>query len=160
MKRTVAGFLSLCLLTAAGCNSSTPGGPGVAATPNASGVTNTTVTTYKPPIGEADDSFSLSGPLLSTHLKPGETTPLKIKISRGRNFQDDVKLKFVALPGGVSIETVNPMITHSTSEATVEFRATNEASQGTFTISVIGQPTAGAEGKSDFQITVDSPPTN
>ena len=160
MKRITAGFLSICLLTALGCNSSTPGGPGVARTPNATGVTNTTVTTYKPSIGEADDSFSLSGPILSTHLKPGETTPLKIKISRGRNFQDDVKLKFASLPGGVTVETVSPMISHSTSEATVEFRATNGASPGTFTVSVIGQPTTGAEAKSDFQITVDSPSTN
>jgi hypothetical protein len=156
MKRIVAGFISLGLVTMLGCNSSTPGGPGVAATPNASGTTNTTVTTYKPSLGEADDSFSLSGPLLSTHLKQGETTSLKIKISRGRNFQDDVKLKFAALPGGVTVESINPMISHSTSEATVEFRASNEAAPGTYTVSVIGQPTTGPDGKSDFQITVDS----
>jgi len=142
-------------LVVTGCNASSPGGPGVSATPNASGVSNTTITTYKPAIGEADDSFRLSAPTIAPHIKQGETASVRIAIARGKNFQDDVRLKVAALPGGVTVETTNPMINHSEGETTLEFAATAQALPGTYTVTVIGQPTSGPDAKSDFQICVD-----
>ncbi len=70
-------------------------------------------------------------------------------------MRDDVRLKFAALPTGVTVETTNPLISHSDGDTTVEFRAAPEALPGTYTVTVIGEPTSGPDAKSDFQITVD-----
>jgi hypothetical protein len=156
MKQLVTTWiLATSLAVIIGCNASSPGGPGVSATPNASGVSNTTITTYKPTLGEADDSFRLSGPTIALHIVQGETASVTITIARGKNFQDDVRLKVAALPGGVTVETTNPMIDHSKGDTTLEFAATAQALPGTYTVTIIGQPTSGPDAKSDFQICVD-----
>jgi hypothetical protein len=155
MTRLFLRGLLVSWISVAGCNASSPGGPGIASTPNSSGVSNTTISTSKPMLGEVEKSFRLSGPALSTHVEQGATASAKMTIARGKNFQDDVRLKFAALPAGVTVETTNPLISHSDSETTVEFRATPEALPGTYTVTVIGEPTSGPDAKSDFQITVD-----
>lgn len=150
--KTSTILLSLAML---GCNASSPGGPGISATPNSSGVSNTTITTYKPTLGEVENSFRLKGPAVSTHVRQGETATLSISIARGTNFQDDVDLQIPALPGGVTIETANPRIPSSKSAAMLELRAAPDAFPGTYTVTVIGRPTTGPDAKSDLQITVD-----
>lgn len=155
MTRLFVGGLLVSSIVIAGCNASSPGGPGIAATPNSTGVANTTISTSKPMLGEVEKSFRLSGPAVSTHIEQGATASAKVTIARGKNFQDDVRLKFAALPAGVTVETTNPLISHSDSDTTVGFRATSEALPGTYTLTVIGEPTSGPDAKSDFQITVD-----
>jgi uncharacterized membrane protein len=148
-----SGFLLL--LPLIGCNSSSPGGPGISATPNSSGVSNTTITTYKPALGEVENSFRLKGPVTATHVRQGETATLNIAITRGTNFQDDVELQVSTLPVGVSVETASPKIPSSKSAATIELHAAPDAQPGTYTVSVIGRPTSGPDAKSEMQITVD-----
>ncbi|MDB5342690.1 MAG: hypothetical protein JWP89_1067 [Schlesneria sp.] len=155
MTRQFVGGLLVSWIAIVGCNASSPGGLGIAATPNSSGVANTTISTSKPMLGEVEKSFRLSGPALSTHVEQGATASAQMTIARGKNFQDDVRLKFAALPAGVTVETTNPLISHSDGDTTVEFRATPEALPGTYTVTVIGEPTSGPDAKSDFQITVD-----
>lgn len=150
--KSAAILLSLAMI---GCNASSPGGPGISSTPNASGVSNATITTYKPTLGEVENSFRLKGPAISTHVRQGETASLSISITRGTNFQDDVELQIAALPDGVTIETPNPRIPSSKSAATLELRATPDAFPGTYTVTVLGRPTTGPDAKSDLQITVD-----
>jgi hypothetical protein len=155
MTRRFIGGLLASWIGITGCNASSPGGPGIAATPNSSGVSNTTISTAKPIIGEVEKSFRLNGPAISTHIEQGQAGSAKLTIARGKNFQDDIRLKFAALPAGVTVETTTPMIRHSESETTVEFRAASDALPGTYTVTVIGEPTSGPDAKSDFQITVD-----
>lgn len=158
MKRQLSLGLLISGIAIVGCNASSPGGPGIADTPNSSGVANTTITTSKPMLGEVEKSFRLSGPAISTHVTQGATASAKVTIARGKNFQDDIRLKFDSLPTGVTMETTSPLISHNESGSTVEFRATPEANPGTYTITVIGKPTSGPDAKSEFQLTVDKRP--
>lgn len=155
MRRVLVGGLLAGWSAIAGCNASSPGGPGIASTPNSSGVSNTTISTSKPMLGEVERSFRLIGPGNSTRVEQGQTGSIRLTIARGKNFQDDIRLKFAALPAGVTVESTNPTISHSESEATVEFRAAPETLPGTYTVTVIGEPTSGPNAKSDFRITVD-----
>jgi hypothetical protein len=62
MKRLFAGLAAVVALAGlVGCNKGTSGGAGV-----------TTTGDQKPHVGQAEDTFSLTVPTLSTHLKQGE----------------------------------------------------------------------------------------
>jgi uncharacterized membrane protein len=146
MKRLLAGVLAVGLATLIGCdNSSTPGGPG------ASGASSN----KKPIIGQADDTFTLSMPTLSTSIKQGETKSVTIGVKRGKNLDEDVSLKFEALPKGVTVEPASPQIKHGESEAKVSLKAADDAALGDFKIRVTGHPTKGTDASSDLSITVN-----
>ena len=146
MKRLLAGVLAVGFVALVGCNnSSTPGGPG--ATGDASN--------KKPMIGQADDTFTLTMPMLSTSIKQGETKSVTIGIKRGKNLDEDVSLKFEGLPKGVTIEPASPQIKHGESEAKISLKAADEASLGDHTIKVSGKPTKGSDASSEFKITVN-----
>ena len=57
----------------------------------------------QPANGEADDTFNLSMPLMSTTLHQGESKEVAVGIKRGKNFDEDVTLKFAEGPQGVTI---------------------------------------------------------
>src|ERR1700682_5782780 len=86
----------VCLLIAAsaalpGCNnSSTPGGPGAT---NNKGDNRRSV-------GRAEDTFTLDPPNLATKVKQGESKAVSIGIHRGKNFDQDVTLRFSDVPKG------------------------------------------------------------
>lgn len=144
-------LLALAVVTGIGCSQGTPGGPGVVATPPQS----STTTALKPVLGPDENTFSLSAPVLSTHVKQGEAVTQTISLSRGRNFDEDVALKFSGLPQGVTMEPMSPTIRHGDSEVKVTLRAAVDAALGDFTIKMTGHPTQGADAKSDFKLTVD-----
>ena len=146
MKRLLAGVLAVGLVGLFGCNnSSTPGGPG--ATGDAS--------SKKPLIGQADDTFTLSMPTLSTSLKQGETKSVTIGIKRGKNFDEDVTLKFDGMPKGVTVEPASPQIKHSETEAKINVKAADDATVGDSTVKVTGHPTKGGDASSELKITVN-----
>jgi len=146
MKRLVAGFVAVGLVALIGCNgSSTPGGPG------ASGSAPNT----KPLIGQADDTFTLSTPTLSTSLKQGESKNVNISIKRGKNMDEDVSLKFEGLPKGVTVEPASPTIKHGDKEAQISVKAADDAALGDHTIKVTGHPTKGTDAMSELKITVN-----
>lgn len=144
MKVVFAGLLLMTLVAFTGCNQGTPGGPG-ATDPNA----------RKPVYGQADDTFNLSVPLLSTAVKQGETKAVSISIKRGKNFDEDVTLLFAGLPRGVTLDPTRPHIKHGDTEAKLTLRTADDASLGDFTVKVTGHPTKGADASTDFKITVD-----
>ena len=146
MKRLLAGVLAVGLVALIGCdNSSTPGGPG------ASGASSN----KKPMIGQADETFTLSMPTLSTSIKQGETKSVTIGIKRGKNFDEDVSLKFDGLPKGVTVEPAGPQIKHGESEAKISLKAADDATLGDHTLKVTGKPTKGTDASSDLSITVN-----
>ncbi len=151
MRPLQAGFLALTVVIGVGCSESTPGGPGTVTTPPQS----TTTTALKPVLGPDENTFSLSVPVLSMHLKQGEAVSGTISLSRGKNFDEDVALTFSGLPQGVTMEPMNAIIRHGDAEAKVLFQASEDAALGDFTIKVMGHPTQGADAKSEFKLTVD-----
>ena len=107
-----------------------------------------------PAYGEADNTFNLSVPHMSTTLHQGETKEVSIGIERGKNFEEDVTLKFADGPKGVTLDSANPVIMHGDTEAKVTLKATDDASLGDFTVKVTGHPTKGADATNEFKITV------
>jgi uncharacterized membrane protein len=147
MKRLVAGFLAVGFLGLAGCDThSTPGGPGAS---------NSTGSNTKPTFGQADDTFTLSTPSLSTSIKQGEAKNVNIDIKRGKNFNEDVTLKLDGLPKGVTADPASPMIKHGDKEVTINLKAADDAGLGDHTVKVTGTPTKGAPATSEFKITVN-----
>ncbi len=81
-------------------------------------------------------------PTFSTSLKQGEAKEVSIGVHRGKNFVEDVSLRFMDLPKGLTIEPANPMIRASDKDAKVTIKAAPDAPLGDFTIKVIGSPHA------------------
>jgi hypothetical protein len=150
MKSIIAITCGAALIMLTGCNSGTPGGPGVNKDNN-----STTSTSNKPVIGHAEETFTLDVPNLSTKIKQGETKTVTIAIKRGKNIDQDVKLSFDRVPDGVTIEPANPMVLHSDKEASITIKASDTAAIGDFTVKVVGHPNTGVDATNEFKLTVD-----
>jgi uncharacterized membrane protein len=124
-----------------------PGGPGV-----------TNPSQREPIFGTGENEFKLSVPTLATHLKQGETKQVKIGIDRGKNFDQDVTLKFEGspdMPKGVTLEPASPAIKHGDKETMVTVKAADDATVGDFKIKVEGKPAKGKEADATLEIKVD-----
>jgi hypothetical protein len=143
MKVSFAPLLVLVAFALAGCDQSTPGGPGITNPPH-----------KQPVYGETENTFNLSVPRMSTTLHQGETKEAAIGIARGKNFDGDVELTFADGPAGVTLASASPIIKHGDTEAKVTLKAAADASLGDFTIKVKGHPTTGADATSEFKVTV------
>jgi len=93
-------------------------------------------------------------PTFSTTLKQGEAKEVSIGIHRGKNFAEDVSVRFMDLPKGLTIEPANPMIPASDKNAKVMIKAASDAPLGDFTIKVIGHPTRGADAMNELKVTI------
>ena len=138
MKSLHVGLMAMALAVLNGCTQGTPGGPGMTKTPG------TTTTANKPILGQAEDTFNLSVPVMSSSLKQGEQTETTIGIKRAKNFDQDVELQFADVPTGVTVEPASPMIKHGDTDAKITFKAGDEAPLGNFKVKVTGHPTKGA----------------
>lgn len=144
MKNPLIALLSVALVAFAGCSQGTPGGEGVTTTPP-----------HKPPVyGEADNTFNLSAPRMSTTLHQGETKVVEIGIERGKNFDQEVALKFAEGPKGVTVDPASPVIKSGDKEVKLTFKAADDATLGDFTVKVDGHPAKGADATIDFKIDV------
>jgi uncharacterized membrane protein len=143
MKSLFAGLAVTAAVLVTGCAEGTPGGPGAKE-----------VTANKPIVGQADNTFSLDVPKMSTTLKQGETKGLAIDVARGKNFSEDVELKFSGVPKGVTVDPASPVIMRSDKEAKITVKVADDAALGDFTVKVTGHPTTGADAMNEFKITV------
>ena len=141
MKNSFAALFLAVLLTQAGCNKGTSGGPGASSQPAKTNM-----------IGQADETFSLDVP--STKLNQGETKIVSVGIKRGKNFGQDVSLKLDDLPKGVSLAAGNPVIKHGDTDAKLTLKAADDAALGDFTVKVLGHPTTGSDASSNLKIAV------
>ena len=145
MKQLLASTLAaVCAVGVAGCGTGTPGGPG--ATNAGSGRTHLTT---------ADDTFTLSTPTLSTHIKQSESKVVTIGVKRGKNFGQDVTLKLDGLPKGVTADPASPTIKAGEEEAKVTIKAADDAALGDFTVKLTGHPGTGADASNEFKLTVE-----
>jgi uncharacterized membrane protein len=143
---SAAALAAVAGLGLVGCDKGTPGGPG------ATGTGNHSVTTA---VSTAEDTFTLSTPTLSTHLKQGESKVVTIGIKRGKNFGQDVSLKLDGLPKGVTAEPSAPSIKAGDEDAKVTFKAADDAALGDFTVKITGHPGKGADASNDLKLTVE-----
>ena len=60
---------------------------------------------------------------MSTTLHQGETKDVSIGIERGKNFDEDVTLKFADGPEGVTLDSASPVIKHGDTETKVTLKA-------------------------------------
>jgi hypothetical protein len=145
MKKSLAILLVAALVAFAGCNNnSTPGGPGASNRGD-----------NKPVVGRAEDTFTLDPPNLATKVTQGESKAVSIGIKRGKNFDQDVTLKFSDLPKGVTLDPASPVIRHGDTEARFALKAADDAALGDFAVKVTGHPTKGGDATNEFRITVD-----
>lgn len=144
MKKLLAGFVIAALAACVGCDKSTTGGPGVSKSNSGHNI-----------ISQADETFKLDVPNLSTSIKQGEMKKVKIGITRGKNFGEDVHLKFDNVPKGVTLEPASPTIKASDKEQEITIKAGDDAAIGDYDIKVEGHPTKGATGTSQFKLKVD-----
>jgi uncharacterized membrane protein len=93
-------------------------------------------------------------PTFSTKLKQGESKVVDIGIKRGKNFDEDVALKFDNMPQGVTLDPASPVIKHGDKETKITVKAANDAAVGDFTVKVTGHPTKGADATNDLKLTV------
>ncbi len=133
---------AMAFTTALGCTQGTPGGPG------------TTSGSSKTGLGQAEDTFNLSVPVMSSSIQQGATTDAVIGIKRAKNFDSDVSLTFTDLPTGVTIDPASPKIKHGDSEAKISLKAGNDAPLGDFQVKVTGHPAKGSDALVDFKISV------
>src|SRR5215208_223714 len=116
MSKALAGFLIAAVVAVVGCDpgKKTAGGPG-ATTPDG-----------KPPMfGQADDTFHLS--VGSQAVKRGDAKEVTVGIKRGTNFDQDVGLRFVDLPTGVTVTPEGPAVEHGGGDVRVTLTAADTA---------------------------------
>jgi uncharacterized membrane protein len=143
MSRSFIGLLGVTLAALLGCDQAkhTAGGPG-ATTPDG-----------KPPMfGRADDTFDLT--LSAQSVKQGESKEVTVGIKRGTNFAQDVGLRFVDLPAGVTVTPTGPDLKHGEGDTRVTLAATDAAAPGDYTVKVMGHPTSGGDATAEFKLTV------
>src|SRR5688572_25356846 len=114
MKSSIAGLVVMTLAALTGCFQGISGGPGTTGKSGKNGKPS-----MVPALSQADDTFNLSVPVLSSSLQQGAQTEGTIGIQRAKNFDQDVALQFADVPEGVTIEPANPKINHGDTEAKI-----------------------------------------
>jgi len=144
--------LTLALLVAIGCDKKgTTGGPGVSGTNN-SGTGNATTTT----VSESRQTFNVTVPSTATTIKQGESKTVTIGVSRGRDFDQAVALKFNDLPAGVTVDPPNAAIKSGDKETSLGIAAAATAAPGDYVIKVVAQPATGDASTADLKIKVEA----
>lgn len=154
MKHTLVAMAFGALLSLVGCsNSSPPGGPGAEKAKERE--KDSKIKKAEDKIRQPEDTFSLSTPSLSTHVKQGESKAVTIGIKRGKNFDEDVALKFEDAPKGVTLDPSAPSIKHGDTEAKITVKAAEDAALGDFTVKIVAHPSKGADTSSELKLTVE-----
>jgi uncharacterized lipoprotein NlpE involved in copper resistance len=152
MKNCILTAAAVALIGLVGCNNGTPGGPGVDKAKSQEKESRTK--RVEDSVRQAEDTFTLSVPTFSTKVKHGESKEVTIGIKRGKNFDQDVALKFDGLPSGVTADPPAPTIKSSETEAKINLKVADNASVGDFTVKVIGHPTKGEDATNELKLTI------
>lgn len=142
MKNSLTVLTALMLAVVTGCSQGTPGGPGTADR------------SANPVYGQADNTFNLTVPIMSSSLRQGENAKVSVGIKRAKDFDEDVSLQFSDVPKGVTIEPANVVIKHGETEAKFEFKAEDKASLGDFKVTVTGHPEKGSDAVVNFKLNI------
>ncbi len=137
-----------------GCNESKPGGPN-ANKPQADRTIGDKM--HDAGMGTGENTFKISLPVFETGLKQGEKKTVKVGISRGKNFEQDVKLEFGKLPTGVTASPAMATIKKGDKDAEVTFEASKDATLGDYTVTVTATPKEGAATTDEMKIGIKKP---
>jgi uncharacterized membrane protein len=146
MKRTTLGLFVAGALAIVGCeNKSPPGGPG-AVKPD--GTT--------PRVTTPENSFRISVP--SVDLKQGESKTVAVTITRGTNFDQDVKLEVASPPQGVTVKFDDAMLKAGAKEVHMTVDAANDAALGEHKVNLTATPArSGPATSTEFKVEVKKP---
>ena len=102
MKRTLWTMAALmgAVIWTTGCNTGTPGGPGTEKDKE----NKSTLQKAEDMVIQPEGTYSLTTPFLATRIKQGESKEVAVGIRRGKNFDEDVAIKFDDVPQGVTID--------------------------------------------------------
>lgn len=100
------------------------------------------------------DTFTLGMPFWTTALKQGETKSVAISLSRDKEFDHPVTIRFEGLPKGITFEPAIAVIKSGETEAKMLIKAASDATLGDFAVKVIGRPTKGADATHEFKFKV------
>jgi hypothetical protein len=179
MKKWLAGLL-VASVAVVGCNMSPPGGSAPAGSsprvsgyapgdsPKAAGDVGRPADAGRPageaprgnaPLVGGSDTFRLTGPgVLGTSdvtLKQGEKKEVTVKISRGSNFKEDVKLQVKNPPKGLTVTPEKPAIGAGDTEGRLTLEAAKDAPLGVQMIDVEGVPTKGNPTTLQLKVNVE-----
>jgi len=144
MRAITAGLVTLGLVALVGCNTSPPGGSGGSrGTAGSAGNTSRSAT------------FDIKAPATTTNLKQGETKEVKFTVNRGKDFHDDVALKFEA-PAGLKVDPATVTVKGSDpEEVAVKVTAEATATVGEHPINVSATPKSGNATAVSFKVNVE-----
>jgi uncharacterized membrane protein len=157
MKRTLwtlAAMTGTAILIT-GCNNGTPGGPGADKDKDKDKEKPSVLQQAKDAVVQPEGTYSLTLPVLSTRLKQGEAKVVTVGIRRGKNFDEDVALKFDGAPQGVTVDPATASIKHGEKEAKVTVKTADDAAVGEFTIKVTGHAEKGTDASNNLKIIVE-----
>jgi uncharacterized membrane protein len=137
-----------------GCNESKPGGPNANKAPADKTMGDKV---HDAGVGTGENTFKISLPTFETGLKQGEKKMVKVGISRGKNFDQDVNLDFGKLPTGVTASPAMPTIKKGDKDVEVTFEASKDAPLGDHTVMVTATPKEGAATTGEMKIGVKKP---
>ena len=146
MKRTTLGLFLAGALAVVGCeNKSPPGGPG-AVKPDGS----------TPRVTTPENAFKVSVP--SVDLKQGESKTVAVTITRGTNFDQDVKLEVAGPPQGVTVKFDDATLKAGAKEVHMTVDAANDAALGEHKVHLTATPArSGPATTAEFKVEVKKP---
>jgi hypothetical protein len=100
------------------------------------------------------DSFTLSMPFWTTGIKQGEAKAVTISISREKQFDQNVTLKFDNLPKGITVDPASSVIKNGEAEVKLTLKASDDATLGDFSVMVTGHPAKGLDATHEFKFSV------
>lgn len=105
-----------------------------------------------------DETFTLDKMLTSVSVKQGGAEDVTIKMNRGKDFQQNVKLSVDKAPDKVKVEFTSPTI-KATDEAKAVMRVTadKEAAVGEHVLNVTATPDNGAATSIEVKVKVTKP---
>jgi uncharacterized membrane protein len=133
MNRIACVVTALALGALVGCNQSPPGG-----SPRSAG-------------GQQSTSFKIEAPVMATTIKQGDTEEVKLKVDRGKDFKQDVKLKveIVGEVKGITVDPHEPVVK-------IKVKAEKDAAIGDHVLRITGVPESGVSAPVEVKITVKS----
>jgi hypothetical protein len=152
MKKCILIAAVVALIGVLGCNQGTTGGPGADRAKQQE--KDSKLKQLEDKVRQPDETFSPTVPNFATRIKQGESKEVTIGIKRGKNFDQDVALKFDGVPTGVTFDPATPTIKHGDADAKVKVKVADDAALGDFKVKVTGKPSKGEEATNELKLTI------
>jgi len=106
----------------------------------------------KPVMNAMDETFALN--ISPAKVTQGKTEAVVIGIKRGKDFGQDVSLKFDDIPAGITLDPLVPVISHEKNETSITAKAAEDAVPGDYTVGITGHPVKGEDSKGQLKLSI------